>query len=154
MYDQQINVLSIFILCIYCICVFVLVKKGLGLKGVISYKHNYLSVYQSIYLSISKYIYGIHIWGILWSSYRKLSWVRYELTTTSFIKPILLDVRCNFNVTFLRSLYIKAIRFRNFLLVDNFENFGILVYFVKGNFLLMISLIVVKTMFQMNYFLN
>ena len=28
--------------------------------------------------------YGIHLWGILWSSYRMLDWVLFEPTTTEF----------------------------------------------------------------------
>ena len=30
------------------------------------------------------YIYGIHHWRILWSSYRKLAWVGFEPMTTEF----------------------------------------------------------------------
>ena len=35
--------------------------------------------------------YGIHHWQILWSSYRKLSWVGFELTTTEFLSDALTD---------------------------------------------------------------
>ena len=35
--------------------------------------------------------YGIHHWWILWSSYRKLAWVEFELTTTKFRSDALTD---------------------------------------------------------------
>ena len=35
--------------------------------------------------------YGIHHWWILWSSYRKLAWVGFELTTTKFRSDALTD---------------------------------------------------------------
>ena len=37
------------------------------------------------------YIYGIHHWRILWSSYRKLAWVGFEPTTTEFRSDALTD---------------------------------------------------------------
>ena len=35
--------------------------------------------------------YGIHHWWILWSSYRKLTWVGFEPTTTEFRSDALTD---------------------------------------------------------------
>ena len=35
--------------------------------------------------------YGIHHWWILWSSYRKLTWVGFEPTTTEFCSDALTD---------------------------------------------------------------
>ena len=35
--------------------------------------------------------YGIHHWRILWNSYRKLAWVRFEPTTTEFRSDAVTD---------------------------------------------------------------
>ena len=49
----------------------------------------YLSIYLSVYLYI--YLYGIPHWRIIWSSYRRLAWVGFELTTTEFRSDALTD---------------------------------------------------------------
>ena len=53
-------------------------------------------------------------WQLTRANFGITSWYK-----AFFIKPILPAVRCNFDVIFLRSLYITAIRFGNFLLVNN-----------------------------------
>ena len=44
-------------------------------------------------MSVAEWVdtYGIHHWRILWSSYRKLAWVRFEPTTTEFRSDALTD---------------------------------------------------------------
>ena len=59
---------------------------------------------------VNLYIYGIHHWRILRSSYRKLAWVGFELTTTEFRSDALTDwatrpwvqlaLRTNFNIQY------------------------------------------------------
>ena len=44
-------------------------------------KKSWQSIYIAIYIT---YIYGIHHWNFLRSSYRKLAWVGFEPTTTEF----------------------------------------------------------------------
>ena len=45
-----------------------------------------LEVSSGNHKSVAKWddVYGIHHWRILWSSYRKLTWVRFEPMTTEF----------------------------------------------------------------------
>ena len=42
-------------------------------------------------IKIYVYIYGIHHWRMIWSSYRKLAWVGFEPTTTEFRSDALTD---------------------------------------------------------------
>ena len=66
-------------------------------------------------------IYNIHHWSILWSSYRKFTWVEFEPTTTEFCSEILTDwalrswvqlvVRTNF-VKLLQSHLLSSAKFR------------------------------------------
>ena len=47
-------------------------------------ERDYVFEYSHYSFDLCEYIYGIHHWRILWSSYRKLVWVRFEPTTTEF----------------------------------------------------------------------
>ena len=46
---------------------------------------------MSNWMSTGCYIYGIHHWRILRSSYRKLAWVKFEPTTNEFCSDALTD---------------------------------------------------------------
>ena len=69
-------------------------------------ERDHIFEYSHYSFDLCEYIYGIHHWQILWSSYRKLVWVRFELTTTEFrsdartdwaIRPwVQLALRANF----------------------------------------------------------
>ena len=52
-----------------------------------------LKFYWGNHVSVAEWsdIYGTHHWRIMWSSYRKLAWVRFEPTTTKFRSDTLTD---------------------------------------------------------------
>ena len=51
----------------------------------------YIYIYVHILMYTHIYIYGIHHWRILWSSYRKLAWVGFEPTAAEFRSDSLTD---------------------------------------------------------------
>ena len=63
-----------------------MIQIKLLVNAKISFKqrpYNLYNIYIYIYIKYL-YIYGIHHWQILWSSYRKVAWVGFEPTTTEF----------------------------------------------------------------------
>ena len=82
----------------------------------------YIFVIYIIYIYICIYIiYGIHHWKILRSSYRKLTWVGFELTTTKFRLDALTDWAIRPWVQLaLRAKFIQLLQFHLFVQCSRF----------------------------------
>ena len=79
----------------------------------------YISV--SVFMVIKKDIYGIYHWRILRSSYRKLTWVGLEPTTTEFCSDALTDwaIRPWVQPT-LRAIFVQLLQFHLFVQCSRF----------------------------------
>ena len=55
------------------------------------YIYIYIYIIYILYIYIYIYICGIHHWRIVWSSYRKMTWVGFEPTTTELRSDALTD---------------------------------------------------------------
>ena len=59
--------------------------------------------------------YGIHLWRIIWSSYRKLAWVGFEPTSTEFRSDTLTDWAIRSGVQLpLRVNFVQLLQFHRF----------------------------------------
>ena len=75
------------------------------------------------------YIYGIHNWRILWSSYRKLAWVGFEPTTTEFRLDALTEWAISPWVQLaLRANFVQLFQFHRLLSVT--FHFGYYLFFI------------------------
>ena len=80
-----------------------------------TYTYNLICVYI-LFIWIFHYIYGIHHWRILWSSYRKLAQMVFEPTTTKFRSDAPTDWAIRSSVQLrLRANFVELLQFYRLL---------------------------------------